>query len=248
MDYSLYLPYLALCLILLGANIVQTVTGFGVMVLAIPALSFIFPLKILIPALVAANLGLAIYYALAERRHIDKKAFRAIAGLCLLGLPFGYLLFDHLPADTLKILLGLFVVVTAVWKLSGREPRKETPLILYYILVVVGGFVQGALACGGPFLVIYAARVVPDKTVFRATLMAVWVVIGSLLCAGYTISGAWRTEMLPIMALAVPCMSLAVVIGNRIHDRIPMRPFKIAVHVLLLLSGLLLLKPLVGYL
>jgi uncharacterized membrane protein YfcA len=43
------------------------------------------------------------------------------------------------------------------------------------ILLFCGGIIQGAFGSGGPFVVIYAAKAIHDKRVFRVTLSLIWV-------------------------------------------------------------------------
>jgi uncharacterized membrane protein YfcA len=109
-----------------------------------------------------------------------------------------------------------------------------------------GGIIQGALASGGPFLVIYAAAMLRDKASFRATLCAAFVVLDLVLCAANAATGSWSTGMIPLVLCGLPCMAVGTVLGTILHDRLPLRPFRISVFSLLIVSGVVLLRPLLG--
>ncbi len=238
------IPYIILALVLCFTHLVQGVTGFGALVLALPVLTFFFPLKTLIPALVAVNLLQVGWFALTQRSHIIADHAKSIVLLSLLGLPFGFAVYSYLPSDDLKLLLGGVVTAVAAWNLLGLRLPWQAPDRWFHALNFAAGVVQGALATGGPLMVIYAARMIKDKSAFRATLSLVWLVLNTVLCLSYTVSNRWSADMAPITGIAVPTMVFGTVLGMKLHDLIPERPFRALVFALLLVSGLLLLRPL----
>ncbi len=239
--------YVVFCLVLCLSQAIQGTIGFGASILALPVLSFFFPLRDLVPPLIAINLAQAAWFTHAEREHVDRGHARSIIFVCLLGLPLGYAVYRYLPADALKIALGAFVVVVAILNLAGMKPKSAPPMPLYHLINFIGGIVQGAVACGGALVVVYAARMLPDKSVFRATLMVVWTVLNLALVTAYTVSSAWTHDVLVLTGLALPCMIFGTIIGAVLHQRIPQRPFRIIVFATLLLSGLILLRPLLNF-
>ena len=238
------IQYTVFVAVLLLTHLIQGITGFGAVALALPVLVYFFPLKTLIPALVFVNLLQAAWFATTERKHIHPEHFRSIMLLSLAGLPVGYAVYRYLPTDQLKIALGVFVIVVAVWNLSGITLKRSVPLAYYHLLNFLGGIAQGSLASGGPFLVIYAARMLKDKSEFRATLMLVWTVLNILLCITYTASQSWTADMIPLIGLAIPCIIIGTVAGIYLHDRIPQKPFRTLVFSILLICGFVLLRTL----
>jgi uncharacterized membrane protein YfcA len=232
------------CLVFVLAHLVQGVTGFGAVVLTISVLAFIFPVKLLVPVLVVVSLVQVIWFAFVGRRRINWAHARIILVLAFAGLPLGYLVYRLLPSTALKTALGGFVVLVAAANLTGLRVRVGIPRFCYFGLNVLGGIFQGALATGGPLLIIYAARMLEDKAAFRATLALVWIVLDSILCITYLATGVFSKPMLPMIGLGVACMALGTVLGMRVHARISQKPFRILVFVLLLISGVALLVPL----
>jgi hypothetical protein len=240
------LSYGVLAVTLLVAHLVQGVTGFGAIVLALPVLALFFPLKTLIPALVVVNLVQVAWFAWRERRSVHAFHAKSMAIAAVLGLPVGYAIFRFLPTQELKVVLGFLVILVAVWNLAGPSSAPPLPRRAYHLLNLGGGIIQGALASGGPFLVIYAAAMLRDKASFRATLCAAFVVLDLVLCAANAATGSWSTGMIPLVLCGLPCMAAGTVLGTILHDRLPLRPFRVSVFSLLILSGVLLLRPLLG--
>ncbi len=236
--------WIVFCLVFVLAHLVQGITGFGAVVLTLSVLAFLFPVKLLVPVLVLVSLAQVAWFALVGRRNIHWGHAKTILFLSLAGLPLGYLVYRFLPSGVLKIALGVFVVLVAASNLTGMRIKIRVPEFFNYLLNLLGGFFQGALAAGGPLLIIYAARVLDDKAAFRATLAIVWIVLNSILCITYLATGGFIESMLPLVGLGIPCMVLGTVLGMLVHARIPQKPFRILVFVLLLISGLALLLPL----
>ncbi len=239
------LELVVLALSLCVTHLVQGITGFGAIVLALPVLTFFFPLKVMIPALIFINLLQATWFAVTQREYINWPHAKKLVIYSGIGLPIGYAVYEYLPSEQLKIALGVFVVMVAVWNLSGVAEKQNIPAPLYSLLIFLGGIVQSALASGGPFMVIYAAKMLPDKSEFRATLNVLWIVLNIVLCIIYTVTGAWNADMLPIIAVGLPCVVFGTIVGIMAHEKIPQRPFSLMVFIILLISGLILLRPLI---
>ncbi|MFO8058177.1 MAG: sulfite exporter TauE/SafE family protein, partial [bacterium] len=226
------------------AHVVHGITGFGAMVLALPLLSLLFPVKIILPVMVVVSFFQVGWFVITQWDRIQFKHAASILVLAAIGFPFGFAVFSYLPTKWLEIALGLFVIFVALWNLSGIETSRQLPQPAYYLLNFAGGIVQGALASGGPLLVIYAARMIKDKSEFRATLSLVWVVLGAFLAASYTIAGVWKPAMAPLILLGLPAVAAGTAAGIYLHDRIPQKPFRLLVFTLLLMAGAVLARPL----
>ena len=128
--------YTVYCLVLLLSHLVQGITGFGGIVLALPVLVYFFPVKTLIPALVVVNLVQTMWFTVSERRHIQPGHAKSIVFLSLAGLPFGYAAYRFLPSEQLKVGLGIFVIIVAVWNLNGLTLKRRAPLFYYHFLPI----------------------------------------------------------------------------------------------------------------
>ncbi len=237
-------PYAILVTLVCLAHVIHGITGFGAMVLSLPLLSLVFPVKTILPVMVVVSFFQVSWFVITQWSYIHFKHAAYILVLAILGFPLGFAVFTYLPTEWLEVSLGIFVIAVAMWNLSGIETSRKMPQPVYYLLNFVGGIVQGALASGGPLLVIYAAKMIEDKSEFRATLSLIWVVLGAFLVASYTLSGAWKSEMVPLILLGLPAVVIGTAAGIYLHDRIPQKPFRIMVFVLLLISGAVLVRPL----
>jgi uncharacterized protein len=104
-------------------------------------------------------------------------------------------------------------------------------------LLAIGGMVHGLFGSGGPMIVYVAGRQIEDKRALRATLAVLWLVLNGVLLVNYGTLGLLDARSATRSAAMLPGLVLAVFLGDWVHGRLPPRPFKILVNVILLIAG-----------
>ena len=94
---------------------------------------------------------------------------------------------------------------------------------------------------GGPLLIIYAVKKMPEKAEFRATLAPVWIVLNSYLLIKQFVTGLITVQVLGLSALAIPILIIAIIIGKKLYEHMSQKTFLMLSYVLLLISGISLL-------
>ena len=243
---SSFVKYVLIGIIVLFANILESITGFGATVAELPFVSALVGIKTAVVALCMVSLTLAVYVVIRFHKQIDKKAYLNIVGFALLGMPVGMLAFSYLPERYLKIGLGIFIILAAVRGfvvLAGKKKdRKPINEVFLKIILLVGGIVHGAFASGGPFLVIYAGEKVKEKGSFRATMCSVWATLNTVLLIKYIITGDFVVKnVMPVYLLALPFLAIGVAVGMFLHKKVSQKVFSVVVYVILLAAGITML-------
>jgi len=237
---------LPLALILFGAFAAQTVVGFGSAIITLTLASFVYPVTALVPLLVLLGTLQSAYIAARHSRHVEwRLLLTRILPLMGVGLAIGFLGFDSAPEVALKRALGAIVVVLSALELcrvfSGiGEDGPRNPLAATAALLGAG-VMHGLLAIGGPLLVYAVSRIPMTPAAFRSTLAYVWLALNAVLIGAYITTGRLDAALGMEVALAVPVVIAAVVIGERIHHRIDAQRFRQGVFGLLLVAGAALL-------
>ena len=249
---------LLLGLIVFLTQSLEGITGFGSTVLAVPFLAMILGLETAIAVSAAHTWLLAIYIVIVSWKNIVWKEFRFIALYVLIGLPIGYLLLKNLDDTYLKVLLASFMI--GVGFHGFRKTRKnhdqvksftvevKKSLLMRFILFL-GGVIHGAFASGGPFVVIYAAQALKDKTLFRVSMCLLWLCMNTILMIVYTADGLWQRDSgLAFYALlaTLPFLWVGILVGNYLHYRVSEYIFRLIVYALLLGTGCIVMYGVVG--
>ena len=245
------LPKTILCgLTVLATHLIEGVTGFGSSVLALPFLTPLAGIRNAVPMLCLLNCIMAAYLVCRSRRSISWKEFGFIALWVAFGLPVGLALYEFLPAQILCAVLGGAMIVIGADGARKSLKRADAPAesagakrsIFMRALLFCGGIIQGAFGSGGPFIVIYAAKALPDKSLFRVTLSLLWLVTNSVRLAVWTAQGTvWNRENLTLTLAALPFMAAGVLIGDRLHRRVDAFYFRLCVYIVLGIAGAVML-------
>lgn len=238
------------CLVVMTTYFVEGIVGFGSVIAALPILSLFLPFK----TAVVSMTNLAIFapglVVARDWKQVDWKQYRIIMLPMLVGLPIGMLCFSYFPERTLKVLLGVFLLFVAGKYFVGRfrhassteKPVSKPMLVLYYLFLFAGGIIQGAFSSGGPFVVIYAARFIPDKTRFRCTLAALWVTLSTIVLVKNIILGFITPQVVLLTLASIPFVFLSIHFSNIVHKRVSGGQFMVLVNLILLLAGALMLR------
>lgn len=189
-------------LVVFVTHALEAVTGFGCSVLAMPFVSALLGgVKTAVKVITILAWLLALYIVIRNFSKIDWKQYSIITGMMLLGLPVGMYLFRSQQSDTLNLILAVFIIIVSVTQLYRQAKRTGNNLpptgykaLPYYLLLFLGGIVHGVFSSGGgPLVVLYATRALPDKGKFRATLCLLWTTLNTIIIAGYIIEGGSLT-------------------------------------------------------
>jgi uncharacterized membrane protein YfcA len=248
---------LTLTLILLFGLIVfvtqtlEGITGFGSTVLALPfAVMILGDFNKTVPILAVHTWLLAGYFVITSWKHIVWKEFGFIALYVFAGLPVGYVLFKNLDDTYLRILLALFMTGVGIHGIyvtrrnrhrveTSAEPVKKSHAMRF--ILFLGGVIHGAFASGGPFVVLYASRVLKDKTLFRVSMCLLWLCLNTILMIGWTADGRWTPDVRYTLFVSLPFLLLGILVGNWLHHRVNEYVFRLIVFTLLLAGGLVVM-------
>ena len=228
------------------SNIILCVTGFAGTVLAMPFSVMLVGLDTARPVLnimgIAASAGVIARY----HKDVDKKELLTMLGVTLPGMLAGAFLKNVLAGygDLLFKVLGILVILFALTNLAAFLLKKdfaEKSKALGFAFLIVGGIVHGLFVCGGPLIVSYAEVKLRETNAFRATLSAVWIVLNTILLIADTATGSFDHEILLLTGVCLIVLVAAVLIGNRIADKLSKKAFLLLTYALMLVSGVSLL-------
>jgi len=240
------LDFIILFLIILFAQTIETTTGFGATVVSVGIGAYFFDLKQLVVVLVLIGWLQSLFIVIRAFKHIQWRIlFSRILLFASPGMPVGMWFFRHFGGQQLKIILAVFIIFAATLQLFlllvKKTGLKPLPLSLSALVLFAGGFIHGIFASGGPMVVLYASRALKEKSQFRATLSALWLILGSALIISFLYSKQLTAVALQKTAILIPALVLGIILGELLHQRVNERIFKIAIQFILLLTGVFLL-------
>ncbi|MEZ4406623.1 MAG: sulfite exporter TauE/SafE family protein [Polyangiales bacterium] len=233
---------LALPLIVLAALATETVVGFGSTVITVTFGAMLVPIEAVLAAYIPVNMALSAWIVVRDRAAVDRGLLlRRMLPLVGLGTLVGMALFRPEWTKPLLLTFGVTVVGLSALQLRGllRPDAELAPLPRKgaNALLTVAGVMHGLFGVAGPLVVFVLSREVDDKRRFRATLAPLWFVLNAALVVNYARLHLLGASSALRSASFVPALLAGAWLGQKIHARVPERPFKLAVSTVLLLAG-----------
>ncbi len=231
-------------LVIFSANIIEALTGFGSGIIALPFLAMLIGIKTAVPVIMTISILFTTFMVITNYRKVDLKAYLTIIFFVALGLPIGAFVFSSFNEETLKLILGIFIILSAARSLFlMTHPKKETHSKAYgvfqRIMLFGGGIVQGAFATGGPLIVIYSADKLKDKSVFRATMCTVWLTLNMILVTkNFIVGGIMTGDVFKLVAATIPFFGAGIFIGLKLHKKVSIKAFTALINIVLIAAGI----------
>lgn len=228
---------------------VEGIAGFGATVMALPFISMLIGLDKAVPMLSSLSVLLSIFIVSKSWRNLDLKEYGFILLHVGLGVPFGLFMMDFLPRVWLIGILAFFMLFVGFKGLLGVFAQQESAVpqlsckknIFSRFILFTGGIIQGAFSSGGPIVVMYASKALPEKSKFRATLSSLWLTTNTFMITKWTLSGTvWSWQVGKMILCALPFIVCGMFFGDFLHNKVNQRKFSILVYSILILAALML--------
>jgi len=217
---------------------VQTIVGFGGALILMPMLTLLVGLKVASP--LVAMIATTMHMLLLSKgwRLIRMDEIRTLVLSSLLGVPIGSFLIAGSFETPMKLLLGIFIIGFAGYRLSSKSAiYRIQNARLGYIFGLLGGVLGGAFNANGPAIVAYASMRNWDPRSFVPTLQGYFLPVGLFVLLGHYLSGLWTSQVFNTYAIALPGVALGLLAGKIIRNRITQGGFDKFVYMLLIVTG-----------
>lgn len=233
--------YILASFILILAYTFRGVTGFGSGLIAIPSLALFLPLTFVVPFISIMDISASVLHVIHTRQHIAWKTMLRALPFAFIGVAVALFIIKSINTVILVKALGVFIILFAVYSLISPKLNRNDSPVWPVFAGFFGSLIGTLFGTGGPFYVFYFHLQEMDKTVFRATCAATFLLDGLIRATGFTLSGFYTSTVLINILYAYPIMFLAMYIGEHLHTNISQRTFQKAIGVFLIFSGFALL-------
>ena len=229
--------HIAPALAIFFAAFIQSITGFGLVIIAAPLLMFFYEPKLTVPIMLLIACSSNSVQGFLMRREANFTRVRWMYLGMLAGQPVGFFFFTYISNDALKVFINVIVLLSLVlmqvshWRI--RECRRNT-----IITGILSGFTAITTGMGGlPFLIYLAYNTMPQN-VFRATCF-VYFFLGnatsliSYLIGGFPLAAAWNEFI-----FLLPALALGIIIGHKSMRFMPAALFRKLIFAMLYVASI----------
>jgi uncharacterized protein len=232
-------PALLAALFVFLAAIVRGYAGFGFSLLAITALSLVYPPADIIPSVFLLEIIASLHLLPGLLRDIHWRSVGPLLAGTAVGTPLGVALLTSLPAPPMKLALAAFVAVSTglLWRgfALARMPNRPATLAIG----AAAGAANGTFGIGGPPVILFYFASPAGMAAGRASLIAYFLLTDLMGLAAFGHQGLVTLPNLILALLLLPPLTAGVWLGARSFRTADPRRFRKWVLVILLVLALI---------
>lgn len=238
-DLSVLLGWSGLELLALSllAAVIAAVAGFGGSVILLPLVVHLFGIKAAVPILTVAQLMGNASRVWFGRRDINWQVVGVFCIGCVPSAIVGAVMFSEFPANWLKTGLGVFLIITLIYRHSGLKNRTMR-LYHFAILGAVFGWLSAIVGTVGPLVAPFFLDYGLVGSAYIATEAMTAVVMHitkGIVYSTYSLL-SWDTVVIGLTMGLV--MIFGSYIGKKIIDHLPQVWFTYIVEAVVLITGI----------
>ncbi|MDZ7854549.1 MAG: sulfite exporter TauE/SafE family protein [Halomonas sp.] len=213
----------------------------GVGVVAVPLISLkaspAFAVAVMLPLLIVMD----VFSLKAWWRHHVGSVLWLMFPPAVLGVAVGYLTYGRFDEALLKVLLGVFSILFALWGLLKPFRGRVMPVWVGGLSGGIAGFTSFIAHAGGPPLNFYLLQRRLTREQFLATAVVFLAATNLVKLVPYGLLGLLNVANLTIALLLIPVAWLGVRLGLVIQERLSGELFFRVILILLILLGVRLI-------
>lgn len=221
----------------LGGALVRGYSGFGASMVWVSSLSLLYPPLQVVPVVMALEVIASLVLLPRVASHVEWKSMSWMLGATLLTLPIGVLLLSAIPANALRILVGVAILLGTTAMAAGVDLSRGSGRGSAVVAGAVSGIVNGSTGIGGPPAILLYFSPTKSIKVGRATLIAYFLGTDLVTAALMAIARLFdRAVFEHLLILSGPAI-LGIAVGQAAFARYGDRGFrKVVICLLLVLS------------
>ena len=236
---------LAVSSIVLIAAVIRGYAGFGFSAIVVAGASLFLPTREVVPLVLLLEIIASLQMATQVWRHVNWRMVLSILAASILFIPLGQYVLLWMAVEPMRIIAGILMLTAVVLTATGRSfPVKNEPRG-WFLIGTVSGFMNGLLAMGGMWAMIFLLGSGIQIATVRASLVALFFSTDSYAVLVGSGQGLINRIILVRFIWALPALFLGLWIGSRKFESSSADTYKkVVLWVLATLAVILLLKAL----
>jgi len=223
--------------VITSAYFVRGVSGFGSGLIAIPMLSVIFPIHLVIPLVVILDYIGSTGQGIKNRSAIQWYFVLPLIPFALIGVLAGLVLFHQLSSQALYQSLGVFIILFSIFLTTSFELNRHRSFFWVIPAGLFGGMAGTLFGMSGPFYAAYMRLQGLHPFVFRANFAMIFILDGAFRLTGYLGTGLVTFDLYKLLLVSIPVMVSSIFIGGLLHRRLRNWNIKRDIRILSMAGG-----------
>jgi uncharacterized protein len=232
---------LLIIIFLFFAVFTQSLSGFGVALVAMGLLPTLLPINVAVPLVSLVMVTIEIFLLIRYRHAFNWGAIWQVIAASIVGIPIGLFFLSRLDEKIVLTILGIFITAYALYALSNvRLPALRHPAWAYGF-GLLAGMLGGTYNTSGPPVIVYGNCRGWEPDEFKSNLQGFFVVSSLVIALGHAWNGNLSPEVWRYYLLSIPAMITGILAGTSLDRFVNPVMFRKIVLGLLIVMGLRLI-------
>lgn len=232
--------YVVLVLVALFGSVIQGITGMGYSMVSMAIMTFFFSYK---EYAIAVKILSFIFFApvlFYYRKEIQFKVLLVPLLTSLVSTYFGYQMFAYFPESTLKIILGILLIIVSLFFLLYKKEIHIKPSVKNGMIAgVCAGITTGTCNVPGPPLAIYYLNCIKnDKRKYFATITTHFFLNGIFQMFLFASGTGVSKNSLKFTLIALVPTIMGYFVGRKLFKKFDSKIITKSVYVLMVVMGI----------
>jgi uncharacterized protein len=226
-------------IIFLAVSFIKGATGFGFGLLSLPLLLLFLPPETAIPLILGLAFVIEITLLPSTRGHAHIKRVAPLVIGGIIGVPFGYLVVDHLPSHIIGLIVSVLIIAVGILIISKKLSRIPDSTSHRSIVGFISGAIHGASSLAGPFLASYLEGTGEKKDDFHADMVISTLFLSLTAVLFFGTGGYFSPSILISIAIMIPTVFVGSILGVVFEHKANQQSFHLVVLSMIIFAGLL---------
>lgn len=214
----------------------ESIFGFGGGLIAYSFLGFVMNIKDMIIAGLYIGTLSSIYIACGSFNNFDKKIFKKLILVSIIGSVIGTNIFILVSSQVLAIFFAIILLILSIRLLFFE--KYKIPKLVKKKFLLIGAIAQGSFGVGGPFIVSAISDDFKNKSALRVTMAMFFLFSNILRFIQLSMFNALKIDFLKDISWTIIPVFIAIFLGHKIHLKISNKHFKIGIATITILASL----------
>lgn len=210
-----------LTLIVAVAGVVRGCIGFGFSALVVASASLFLQPSQVVPMIAVLEIAASIQMVISTWRDAAWRILLWLLLAALVATPLGVYALVVLPADNIRLLLSILILLLSVLLATGWQYKGTTGPKSYFTLGLVSGVCNGAAGVGGLPVATFLTAMNLSMVQLRATLVVFFLLTDIILLSTASGHGLFDKSLLVTSVIMIAPMALGIFFGSKLFTVLP---------------------------
>jgi uncharacterized membrane protein YfcA len=221
------------------SGFINSLTGFGFIIVAAPFLVQLLPPKEAASVALVLGIILAAVVALRERKTIELRITLQMFAAALCGIPIGTAMLVRVNPAAIKIIVGSIVIAVTLALARGMRLSSSRELTLSLAAGFLSGILSGVSGMSGAMAVVFfmSQGWAPERV--RPTIAAFNTIVSMVTLSWLLFSGTIDRTQFTFALVFLPAALLGIAGSGFLYRRLEVRHFRPLTFLLVIIAGTL---------